>query len=36
MFGRAIAKVNGVVIADATTWQDVEGNIYVRRNRSLQ
>ena len=25
----AIAKVGGTVIAEATTWEEVEGNIYV-------
>ena len=27
--GKVTATVNGKVVADADTWQEVEGNIYV-------
>lgn len=26
--GRAVASVNGTVVAEATSWQFVEGNVY--------
>jgi len=35
MSGKAVAKVDGVVVAEADSYETVEGNVYVRFNPSI-